>query len=49
MGETERIAMLEQENAKLKEENRVLLSIVTQMKVTLDRLLDRYIISEKAE
>lgn len=49
MEETERIVKLEQENAKLKEENRILLSIVTQMKVTLDRLLDRYIISEKAE
>ena len=39
----ERIAALENENHKLHEDNERLLSIIAQMKVTLNRLLNRYI------
>lgn len=34
---------LEQENARLKADNEMLLSIIKQMKKTLNRLIDRYI------
>ncbi|MCI8960173.1 MAG: hypothetical protein HFG62_13790 [Lachnospiraceae bacterium] len=34
---------LEAENQKLKEDNEMLLSIVVQMKVTLNRLVNRYV------
>ena len=34
---------LEAENQKLKEDNEMLLSIVVQMKVTLTRLVNRYV------
>lgn len=36
-------AALEQENARLKADNEMLLSIIKQMKKTLNRLIDRYI------
>ena len=39
----ERIAALENENHKLHEDNERLLSIIAQMKVTLNRLVNRYI------
>lgn len=39
-GEMER---LKRENAKLKEDNEMLLSIIAQMRVTLNRLVNRYI------
>lgn len=44
MKEVDRLLMLEKENNRLKKENEVLLAAVKQMKVTLDRLLDRYVI-----
>ncbi len=34
---------LEAENQKLKEDNEMLLNIVVQMKVTLNRLVNRYV------
>lgn len=34
---------LEDENRKLKEDNEMLLNIVVQMKVTLNRLVNRYV------
>ncbi len=43
MGVDERIAALEEENRKLKDDNERLMKIITQMKATLNRLLDRCI------
>lgn len=40
MGELER---LKKENQKLKEDNDMLMSIIAQMRVTLNRLVNRYI------
>lgn len=42
----EEMEKLEQENRKLKEDNEMLLNIVVQMKVTLNRLVNRYVMSE---
>ncbi len=46
MSETERMAVLEAENKRLKEDNSMLLEIVAQMRVTLNRLIVRYISGE---
>lgn len=43
MGTNERIAALEEENQRLRNDNEKLLQIIAQMKVTLNRLVDRYI------
>lgn len=43
MNENERVAALERENVKLKEDNEMLLDIIVQMKGTLNRLINRYI------
>lgn len=43
MCDTDRILHLEQENAKLRKENELLMNIVAQMKVTLNRLISRYL------
>lgn len=43
MGAEERIAALEQENRRLREDNEKLLDIIAQMKVTLNRLVSHYI------
>ena len=40
MGEMEK---LKQENVRLKEDNDMLMSIIAQMRVTLNRLVNRYI------
>lgn len=40
MGEMEK---LKRENQKLKEDNDMLISIIAQMRVTLNRLVNRYI------
>lgn len=40
MGEMEK---LRQENVRLKEDNDMLMSIIAQMRVTLNRLVNRYI------
>lgn len=42
----ETIKRLEEENRKLKEDNEMLLNIVVQMKVTLNRLVSHYIMEE---
>lgn len=47
MGMEERIATLEQENRRLKEDNERLLEIIAQMKVTLNRLVSRYVIENR--
>ena len=48
-GLNERIAELEAENVKLKQENDQLLDIVVQMRSTLNRLIARYISSDSQE
>jgi len=40
------VKQLEEENRKLKEDNEMLLNIVVQMKVTLNRLVSRYVLEE---
>lgn len=42
MCDTDKILHLEQENAQLRKENEMLMNIVAQMKVTLNRLINRY-------
>lgn len=42
----EELERLTEENRKLKEDNEMLLNIVVQMKVTLNRLVNRYVTSE---
>lgn len=42
MEEENRLSKIEQENARLKADNDMLLNIIAQMKVTLNRLIDRY-------
>lgn len=44
MGKEDRIAALEEENQRLREDNEKLLTIKAQMKVTLNRLVNRYIV-----
>ncbi len=39
----EKILRLEEENRKLREDNEMLLNIMVQMKVTLNRLVNRYV------
>ncbi len=43
MKEDERMALLEEENQRLKMDNDKLLDIVVQMRLTLNRLIDRYV------
>lgn len=43
MSTLERLETLEQENLKLREDNETLLKIIAQMKITLNRLVSRYI------
>lgn len=43
MSVEERIVALEKENFRLREDNERLLSIIAQMKITLNRLVTRYI------
>lgn len=42
----EELQWLTEENRKLKEDNEMLLNIVVQMKVTLNRLVNRYVTNE---
>lgn len=42
-----RIAALEEENQKLRNDNEKLLNIIAQMKVTLNRLICHYISEEQ--
>lgn len=38
----EKLVSAEQENAKLKADNEMLLEVIVQMKITLNRLINRY-------
>lgn len=49
MSEENKVTDTELENARLKADNDMLLSVVAQMKVTLNRLIDRYITDENCE
>lgn len=44
MGIEERIAALEEENRKLRDDKEKLMKIIAQMKVTLNRLMDRCLV-----
>ena len=46
MGSRERVAALEQENRRLRAENETLLEVITQLRVTLNRLIDHYIVEK---
>lgn len=43
----ERIAALEKENQKLREDNEKLMNIIRQMKVTMNRLIDRCLVQKQ--
>lgn len=45
MEETKQIALLEEENSKLKEENEVLFKTVSQMRNSINLLIDRFIVN----
>lgn len=42
-GNLEEMRRLEEENRRLKADNEMLMNIVTQMRTTLNRLMERYI------
>ena len=44
MNERERMTALEAENQQLKSDNDQLLEIIVQMRMTLNRLIDRYVV-----
>ena len=43
------IALLQQENERLRRENEILLLTVKQIRETVNRLLERYVLNEGAE
>ena len=43
----ERIAALEKENQKLRDDNETMMQIILQMKMTVNRLLDHYLLREQ--
>ena len=49
MGMAEVIALLQQENERLRRENEILLLTVKQIRETVNRLLERYVLNEGAE
>ena len=49
MSMAEVIAMLQQENERLRRENEILLLTVKQIRETVNRLLERYVLNEGAE
>lgn len=49
MNQTERITFLEQENLQLKHDNEMLLAIIAQLKLTLNRLIKHYITNDHEE
>ena len=49
MSMAEVIALLQQENERLRRENEILLLTVKQIRGTVNRLLERYVLNEGAE
>ncbi|WP_180994632.1 hypothetical protein [Clostridium sp. chh4-2] len=49
MNETNQLVLLQKENERLKSDNEMLLNIVAQMKVTLNRLIGHYITDDSSE
>lgn len=45
----QKMANIQQENVRLKADNEMLLDIIVQMKITLNRLIDRYMTEENSE
>ena len=43
MGIEERIAALEEENQRLRDDNEKLMTIIAQMKATMNRLMERFL------
>lgn len=43
----ETLVKLKRENARLEADNEILLDIIAQMKITLNRLIDRYMTTER--
>lgn len=43
----ERIAALEEENRRLREDNGKLLDIISQMKVTMNRMIQHFIVKDE--
>lgn len=46
-GNLEEMRRLEEENRRLKAENETLINIVEQMRITLNRLMNRYILEKR--
>ena len=49
MSMAEVIALLQQENERLRRQNEILLLTVKQIRETVNRLLERYVLNEGAE
>lgn len=49
MNETDKILQLERDNEQLRKDNEMLLNIIAQMKVTLNRLINRYMTNGSSE
>lgn len=49
MSMAEVVALLQQENERLRRENEILLLTVKQIRETVNRLLERYVLNEGAE
>ncbi len=49
MSMAEVIALLQQENERLRRENEILLLTVKQIRETVNRLIERYVLNEGAE
>ena len=49
MSMAEVIALLQQDNERLRRENEILLLTVKQIRETVNRLLERYVLNEGAE
>ena len=49
MSMAEVIALLQQENERMRRENEILLLTVKQIRETVNRLLERYVLNEGAE
>lgn len=47
MSEAERIRCLELENEQLKKDNEVLIKIISRLRMTLNRLINRYMTGEE--
>ena len=49
MSETDAVVLLRQENERLKRENEMLMETVRQIRKTINRLIDRYVVNQDGE